>query len=103
MEAEEPSLYLRREKLALPYALRIAANPSNPNFKVTFPPHISEDILNLYESKPNAIKSFSSRIASLLTSANISPDKIEEHSVPEVPSWWIKKPSVVLTLHPEKK
>ena len=30
VEAEEPSLYLRREKLALQYAIRIAANPSNP-------------------------------------------------------------------------
>ena len=40
LEAEEPSLYLRREKLALQYAIRLAANPSNPTFKVTFPPHI---------------------------------------------------------------
>ena len=36
VEAEEPSLYLRREKLALQYAIRLAANPSNPTFKVTF-------------------------------------------------------------------
>ena len=49
VEAEAPSLYLRREKLALQYDLRLAANPSNPTFKVTFPPHISEDILNLYK------------------------------------------------------
>ena len=36
VEAEEPSLYLRREKLALQYATRLAAGPSNPAFKVTF-------------------------------------------------------------------
>ena len=36
VEAEEPSLYLRREKLALQYAIRLAANPSNPTFKVLF-------------------------------------------------------------------
>ena len=30
VEAEEPSLYLRREKLTLRYAIRLAANPSNP-------------------------------------------------------------------------
>ena len=41
VEAEEPSLYLRREKLALQYAIRIAANPSNPVHKVSFPPYIS--------------------------------------------------------------
>ena len=30
VEAEEPSLYLRREKLALKYAIRLAGNSSNP-------------------------------------------------------------------------
>ena len=39
VEAKEPSLYLRREKLALQYAIRLAAHPSNPTFKVTFPVH----------------------------------------------------------------
>ena len=62
VEAEEPSLYLRREKLALQYAIRLAANPSKPSFKVTFPPHISEDIRQLYENKPRAIKSFGLRV-----------------------------------------
>ena len=58
VEAEELSLYLRREKLAQQYAIRLAANPLNPTFKVAFPPHISEDTRQHYENKPNAIKSF---------------------------------------------
>ena len=29
VEADEPSLYSRREKLSLQYAIRLAANPSN--------------------------------------------------------------------------
>ena len=37
VEFEEPSLYLRREKLALQYAIRLAANTPNSAFKVTFP------------------------------------------------------------------
>ena len=37
-EADEPSLHLRREKLSLQYATRLAANPSNPAFTVTFSP-----------------------------------------------------------------
>ena len=76
VEAEEPSLYLRREKLALQYAIRLAANPSNPTFKVTFQPHISQDIIDLYDNKPNAIRSFGLRIAPLLTSANINKEQI---------------------------
>ena len=103
VEADEPSLYLCREKLALQYAIRLAANPSNPAYKITFPPHISEDIVNLYENKPNVIKSFGLRIQPLLTSAKINPNTIEENSVPEIPSWCIRKPSVVFSLHSGKK
>ena len=65
VEAEEPSLYLRREKLALQYAIRIAANPSKPVHKVSFPPYISEEVVQLYESKPKAIRSFGLRVAPL--------------------------------------
>ena len=36
VEADEPSLYSRREKLSLQYAIRFAANPSNPAHEVTF-------------------------------------------------------------------
>ena len=103
VEAEEPSLYLRREKLTLQYAIRLAANPSNPAHKVTFPPYISDELLQLYESKPNAIRSFGLRVAPLLTSAKIKQDKIEKHSVSEIPPWCIRKPSVNLTLHTGKK
>ena len=39
LEADEPSLYSRREKLSLKYAIRLAANPSNPAHEVTFPPN----------------------------------------------------------------
>ena len=71
VEADEPSLWLRREKLSLQYAIRLAANPTNPAFEVTFPPQFQE----YYEGKPNAIKSFGLRIAPLLGSANINTKK----------------------------
>ena len=54
------------------------ANPSNPAYKITFPPHISEDIVNLYENKANIIKSFGLRIQPFLTSAKINPNTIEK-------------------------
>ena len=100
VEAEEPSLYLRREKFAHQYALKLAANPSN-YFHTTS--HISEDIVNLYENKPNFITPFVLRIQPILTSANINPNTIKEHSVPEIPLWCIRKPSVVFSLHSGKK
>ena len=52
VEADEPSLYSRREKLSLQYAIRLAADPSNPAHEITFPPNY----VNLYEQKPKAIK-----------------------------------------------
>ena len=103
LEAEKPSLHLRREKLALQYAIRIAANTSNPTFKIPFLPHFSQDIIDLYDSKPNAIRSFGLRIAPLLTSANINKEQIETHSVPEIPSWCIRKPKLDLSRHSEDK
>ena len=38
VEADEPALSLRREKLSVQYVTRLAANPSNPAFEATFQP-----------------------------------------------------------------
>ena len=94
MEADEPSLYLRKEKLSLQYAIRLAANPSNSAHEFTFPPNY----VGLYEQKPKAIKSFGIRILPLLESANIKPQNIEKHFTPNIPAWCMKfsniKPSI---------
>ena len=99
VEADESSLWLRREKLSLQYAIRLAANPSNLAFEVTFPPQFQE----YYERKPNAIKSFGLRIAPLLESANIYTKNIQKHSFPDIPSWCITKPTILFDLHNSKK
>ena len=99
VEADEPSLTLRREKLSLQYATRLAANPSNPAFKVTFSPQFSE----IYERKPTAIRPFGLRVSPLLDSTNINPTNIEKHFVTEIPSWCMKKPDILFDLHTSKK
>ena len=99
VEADEPSLTLRREKLSLQYATRLAANPSNPAFKVTFSPQFSE----IYERKPTAIRPFGLRVLPLLDSTNINPTNIEKHFVTEIPSWCMKKPNILFDLHTSKK
>ena len=99
VEADEPSLWLRREKLSLQYAIRLAANPSNPAFEVTFPPQFQE----YYERKPNAIKSFGLHIAPLLESTNINIKNIQKHSFSDIPSWCITKPNILFDLHNSKK
>ena len=99
VEADEPSLYSRREKLSLQYAIRLAANPSNPAHEVTFSPNY----VNLYEQKPKAIKSFGIRISPLLESANIKPQNIEKHFTPNIPAWCMKPPEILFDLHSGKK
>ena len=99
VEADEPSLTLRREKLSLQYATRLAANPSNPAFKVTFSPQFSE----IYERKPTAIRPFDLRVLPLVDSTNINPTNIEKHFVTEIPSWCMKKPDILFDLHTSKK
>ena len=69
VEADEPSFTTQRENIFLQYAIRLAENPSNPAHEVTFPPKYTD----LYEIKPNCIKSFGVRILPLLKSANINP------------------------------
>ena len=75
VEAYEPSLYSRGEKLSLQYAIRLVANPSNPAHEVTFQPNY----VDLYEQKPKIIKSFGIRLSPLLESANIKPQNVEKH------------------------
>ena len=99
VEADEPSLYSRREKLSLQYAIRLAANPSNPAHEVTFP----LNYVDLYEQKPKAIKSFGIRITPLLESANIKPQNIEKHFTPNIPAWCMKTPEILFDLHSGKK
>ena len=97
VEADEPSL--TRDKLSLQYAIRLAANPSNPAFKVTF----SQQFLKLYERKPTAIRPFGLRVLPLSDSTNINPNNIEKHFVTEIPSWCMTKPDILFDLHTSKK
>ena len=98
VEADEPSLYSRREKISLQYAIRLAANPSNPAHEVTFP----TNYVDLYEQKPKAIKSFGIRISPPLESANIKPQNIEKHFSPNIPAWCKKPPEIVFDFHSGK-
>ena len=90
VEADEPSLNTRREKLSLQYAIRLAENNSNPAHDVTFQPKYTD----IYESKPNFIKSFGVRILPVLESANINFDIIDKNFTPNVPAWCINKPNL---------
>ena len=98
VEADEPSLTSRRKKLSLQYAIRLAANPPTAQ-EVTFPPKYTD----LYESKPNYIKSFGVRILPLLESANINAKNIDINFTPNIPAWCMNKPKILFDIHSGKK
>ena len=56
VKADEQSLYYRREKLSLQYAIRLAANPSNPAHKVKFLPNY----VDFYKKKLNLLNHLAS-------------------------------------------
>ena len=59
--------------------------------------------IDLYESKPNFIKSFGVRTLPVLESANINFKNIDKTFTPNVPAWCINKTKLIFDLHSGKK
>ena len=93
VEAHQMPLDLRRQKLALQYAIKVAANPGNPAYKCVFEP----DYVGLFERKPNAIPTFGIRIQEQLQELSFDPTLIANFHYPEVPPW-LCFPTVNLSL-----
>ena len=81
------------------YAIRIPENQSNPAHEVTY----QRKYIDLYESKPNFIKSFGVRTLPVLESANINFKNIHKTFTPNVPAWCLNKPKLLFDLHSGKK
>jgi ribonuclease HI len=99
VEANEPPLHLRWEKLSLQYALKLRSNPDNPTHERTFTPRYS----NFYTSKPNAIPSFGIRIKEAFAQVCPRPDTIAQFGFPIIPPWTTVEPRIDLTLREYKK
>lgn len=107
VEANEPSLYSRREKLSMQFAIQIKSNPSNPTYDVVFNPNYKE----LYDSKPKVISPFGVRIAPLIEEADINLDDIkceslqdpEDDGIQDIAPWKLKNVRTDLSLSNSKK
>ena len=82
-ESNEPSLYVRREKLSLPYTTKLAAIPKNPAYNCVFNPKYER----FYNNKPTAIKPLGLRIQPLLEQANVSIENVQPFSLPSKEPW----------------
>ena len=72
VEAHEPPLEIRREKLALQYILKLKANPGNPAYDVVFNPKYQI----LYTDKESVAYSFGLHCKKLLKKAKIDVGEI---------------------------
>ena len=83
VEANELPLHLRREKLALQVATKIAANQNNPVYDTIFNPRY----VDLFGRKPKVIPSFGIRIKESLEELDFDPDIIAKFEFLETPPW----------------
>ena len=98
-ESNEPSLYIRTEKLSLQYVTKLAANPRNSAYDCVFNPKYER----FYNNKPMAIKPLGLRIQPLLEEANINIKNVQPFSFPSKEPWTLNLPKIVLDLHKNKK
>ena len=98
-EWNEPSVFIRREKLSLQYTTKLAANPKNPAHNCVFNPKYGR----FYNKTPSAIKPVGLRIQPLLEQANISIKMFSLFSLPSKEPWTQNPPKVILDLHKNKK
>ena len=98
-EANEPSLFNRRLKLSMQYALKLESNPSNTTYETVFEPQYK----TLFENKPNMIPSFGIRISSEFDNMNLDLDNIADFKISEVPPWTFSQPRGLFSLHNDKK
>ena len=80
VEAQEPPLEIRREKLALQYFLKLKANPGNPAYDVFNPKYQI-----IYADQESATDSFGLHCKKLLKKAKIDVREIAINSIPDVP------------------
>ena len=99
MEANEPSSYQRREKLALQYGIKLLSLPKNPTNQCT----TETTFADAYENRPNAIRPFSFRFHHLMDQINIDPHHINETKLSSIPPWELLAPIVNTELHVNKK
>ena len=98
-ESNEPSLYIRREKLSLQYVTKLAASPRNSAYDCVFNPKYER----FYNTKPTAIKPLALRIQPLLEEANIDIKNVQPFSFPSKEPLTLNPPKIVLDLLKNKK
>jgi len=90
VEANEESLYRRRERLAVQYALKLKSLPNSPTYKTVFQPKYR----NKFLEKPSVIPTFGIRINESIANSSLQLQCIAEHKESNIPIWTIDPPII---------
>ena len=99
VEANEPSLNLRRKKLGMQYYLKLKSNPDNPTHAVVFEHLYKDDFLK----KENVIPPFSLRCDADVKNLDFDLTDVAESKIPDTPLWISKTPTFVYDLASHQK
>jgi len=99
VEANEESLYRRRERLSVQYTIKLKSSPNNPTYNTVFHPKFK----NKFLEKPSAIPTFGIRIHNVISDSNIQLNHIAENKDLNTPTWTLETPTVRLDLKIENK
>ena len=83
VEANEPPLTIRRDKLAIQYVTRLLANPRNPAYNCTFNPQY-EDVFKI---KPKLIPSFGIRMLAKVEAMRLELTDMAQYRFDSVDPW----------------
>lgn len=99
VESVEPPLDIRRKRLSLQYAAKLASNPTNPAHNSVFKPQFKIQ----FSKKPTQTATLGIRMISELNSLGIGTKSVEMSCIPAVPPWTLGRPSVDLALTEYRK
>ena len=99
VEANEPSLNLRRKKLSLQYYLKLKSNLDNPTHKVVFEPLNKDGFLK----REKVIPPFSLLCEADINCLECDLEDVANCRIPEVPSWTSPNPTYLYNLASDKK
>ena len=99
VEANEPSLESRRNKLAVQFLTKLKSNPLNPTYDCVFDTQYERK----FENKPTAIPSFGFRIKKHILDMNLDLSTVIQNPTTTPPPWTLQLPKFNFKLYTRNK
>ena len=94
VQATEPTLALRRKKLALQYCLKLSANTNNPAYNAVF----NSKFKTQFDNKPSQTRPLGFRDKDDLQNLGFKKKTVLPTTVSTIPPWLLKRPNCNFSL-----